>query len=59
MVDEGTEVKKGDWIATLDAATINEQMQRNSQDLAERRAEFNDAKIDSAIQLTTFTRRNC
>ncbi|HSH20884.1 MAG TPA: HlyD family efflux transporter periplasmic adaptor subunit, partial [Draconibacterium sp.] len=52
MVEEGTEVKKGEWIATLDAATITQQMQENSQELTERRAEFNDAKIDSAIQLT-------
>jgi len=52
LVEEGTEVKKGEWIATLDAATITEQMQNNSQELTERRAEFNDAKIDSAIQLT-------
>ncbi len=52
LVDEGTEVKKGDWIATLDAATITEQMQNNSQELSAKRAEFNDAKIDSAIQLT-------
>jgi len=52
LVDEGTEVKKGEWIATLDAATITEQMQNNNQELTERRAEFNDAKIDSAIQLT-------
>ncbi len=52
LVEEGTEVKKGDWIATLDAATITEQMQSNTQRLTERRAEFNDAKIDSAIQLT-------
>ncbi len=52
MVQEGTEVKKGEWIATLDAATINQQMQTNSQDLAKYLAELNDAKIDSTIQLT-------
>lgn len=52
LVAEGTEVKKGDWVATLDAATITQQMQRNSQDLATARAELNDAQIDSTIQLT-------
>lgn len=52
MVAEGTIVKKGDWVATLDAATINQQMQSNRQDLEKRRAELNDAKIDSTIQLT-------
>lgn len=52
LVAEGTIVKKGDWVATLDAAMITQQMQNNSQDLAKRKAELNDAKIDSTIQLT-------
>ncbi len=52
MVQEGTMVKKGEWVATLDAAAITEQMQNNTQDLDKRRAELNDAKIDSTIQLT-------
>jgi len=52
LVTEGTMVKKGDWVATLDAATINQQIQSNRQDLDKRRAELNDAVIDSTIQLT-------
>lgn len=52
MVQEGTIVKKGEWIATLDAAELNQQMQSNKQDLSKYMAELNDAKIDSAIQLT-------
>ena len=52
LIAEGTEVKKGDWVATLDAATITQQIQQNSQDLAKARAELNDAQIDSTIQLT-------
>lgn len=52
IVQEGTSVKKGDWVATLDAATINQQMQNNNEDLIQRRAELNDAKIDSTIELT-------
>jgi len=52
MVPEGTVVNKGGWIATLDAAEINQQMQSNRQDLTKYMAELNDAKIDSAIQLT-------
>lgn len=51
MVQEGTIVKKGGWIATLDAGTINQRMQSNTQELTKYRAELNDAKIDSAIQL--------
>ncbi len=52
LIAEGTEVKKGEWVATLDAATINQRIQSNSQQLAQARAELNDAQIDSTIQLT-------
>lgn len=52
LIAEGTEVKKGEWVATLDAATINQRIQSNSQELAKARAELNDAQIDSTIQLT-------
>ncbi len=52
LVEEGAIVKKGEWIATLDAAELNQQMQSNRQDLTKYMAELNDAKIDSAIQLT-------
>ncbi len=51
LIAEGSYVKKGDWVATLDAGTINQQMQSNQQDLDRRRAELNDAVIDSTIQL--------
>lgn len=52
IVQEGTIVNKGDWVATLDAAAINQQVQDNNQDLEKRRAELNDAKIDSTIELS-------
>lgn len=52
LVQEGSNVKKGDWIATLDIASITQQIQNNNEDLEKRRAEFNDAKIDSTIELT-------
>jgi multidrug efflux pump subunit AcrA (membrane-fusion protein) len=54
MVEEGTSVKPGDWVATLDAAQITQQIQNNQQDLDRQRAELNDAKIDSSIQLTAL-----
>ena len=54
LIQEGTKVKKGDWVATLDIASITQQIQNNNDDLERRRAEFNDAKIDSAIELTTL-----
>ncbi len=52
MVEEGTLVQQGDYVATLDAAEITQQMQNNNEDLQKHRAELNDAKIDSSIQLT-------
>jgi multidrug efflux pump subunit AcrA (membrane-fusion protein) len=54
LVEEGTSVKPGDWVATLDAAQITQQIQNNQQDLDRQRAELNDAKIDSSIQLTAL-----
>lgn len=54
LIEEGTKVKKGDWIATLDIAAITQQIQENNDELETRRAEFNDAKIDSAIELTNL-----
>jgi multidrug efflux pump subunit AcrA (membrane-fusion protein) len=54
LVEEGTLVRQGDYIATLDAAQITQQMQNNNQDLDKRRAELNDARIDSSIQLTSL-----
>lgn len=52
LIQEGSKVKKGDWVATLDIASITQQIQNNNEDLEKRRAEFNDAKIDSTIELT-------
>jgi multidrug efflux pump subunit AcrA (membrane-fusion protein) len=52
LVEEGTLVRQGDYIAALDAAQITQQMENNNQDLDRRRAELNDARIDSSIQLT-------
>jgi len=52
LVEEGTLVRQGDYIATLDAAQITQQLENNNQDLERRRAELNDARIDSSIQLT-------
>ncbi len=54
MVEEGTVVQPGDWVATLDAAEISQQIERNSQDLERVTAELNDAKIDSSITLTSL-----
>ncbi len=52
IVEEGTLVHAGGYVATLDAAEITQQMQNNNEDLQKHLAELNDAKIDSSIQLT-------
>lgn len=57
MVAEGTIVKKGDWVATLDQAAINQRIQENRDEMERRLAFLNDAKIDSTITLTTMRQR--
>jgi len=57
MVPEGTIVKKGDWVATLDQASINQRIQENREELERRKAFFNDAVIDSTITLTNMRQR--
>lgn len=52
LIEEGSIVKKGDWVATLDIDNINQQIQNNDDDMERRLAEFNDQKNDSAIELT-------
>jgi len=54
LTEEGTLVKKGEWVATLDIDNINQQVQHNNDEMERRLAEFTDAKIDSAIELTNF-----
>jgi multidrug efflux pump subunit AcrA (membrane-fusion protein) len=57
MVPEGTIVKKGDWVATLDQASITQRIQENRDELERRLAFLNDAKIDSTITLTNMRQR--
>ena len=54
LIQEGTLVKKGDWVATLDIASINRQIEENNDDIEEDLADFEDAKIDSTIELTNY-----
>jgi multidrug efflux pump subunit AcrA (membrane-fusion protein) len=52
LIQEGKLVKKGDWVATLDVDNLSQQMQQNNDEIERRLADFNDQKIDSAIDLT-------
>lgn len=54
LIEEGALVNKGEWVATLNIDNINQQIQSNNEEMERRLAEFNDAKIDSAIELTNF-----
>lgn len=52
MVPEGTIVKKGDWVASLDQININQRIQMNREALDLREANLKDAKIDTAVDLS-------
>jgi multidrug efflux pump subunit AcrA (membrane-fusion protein) len=51
LIQEGSLVKKDDWVATLDIENITQQIQSNGDESERHRVELNDAKIDSAIEL--------
>jgi len=52
IVDEGTQVKKGDFIPQLDPSNIMSRMRDYSQDLERRVADLNNSVIDSTVKLT-------
>jgi multidrug efflux pump subunit AcrA (membrane-fusion protein) len=54
LIEEGSLVKKGDWVASLDKDNITQQIQSNNDDLERRLADLKDAKIDTAIDLTNL-----
>lgn len=52
ILDEGTQVKKGDFIAQLDPNNIMSNMRSYTQDLERRVADLNNSVIDSTVRLT-------
>jgi len=52
IVDEGTQVKKGDFIAQLDPNNLMSNMRSYTQDLERRVADLNNSIIDSTVRLT-------
>lgn len=54
LVPEGTVVKKGDYVALLDQSTIKQNSQSTEEGLQKQAAAFNDAKLDSAVSLSTL-----
>lgn len=57
LVPEGTIVKKGDWVATLDQVNINQRIQLNMEELDRTAVQLEDAKIDSAVELSDLRQR--
>ena len=52
IVKEGTIVKKGDYVASLNPMSIEEQLKRRTENLVTMEADFENVKIDSSLVLT-------
>lgn len=51
IVDEGTEVEKGGFIASLDQSEIGDKIQKEQTDLQQTMSQFTQAKLDTALEL--------
>jgi HlyD family secretion protein len=51
IVDEGTVVKKGDWIATLDQSEFNTKLQDKQIDLEQKQSEYIQQQLDTTLQM--------
>jgi multidrug efflux pump subunit AcrA (membrane-fusion protein) len=51
MVDEGTVVKKGDYVARLDPAELSDRIQNEENDLVQSTSQYTQAKLDTALEL--------
>jgi len=51
MVDEGTVVKKGDYVARLDPAELSDRIQNEENDLVQTTSKYTQAKLDTALEL--------
>jgi HlyD family secretion protein len=51
IVDEGTVVERGDWIATLDKSEFNSKLQDEQLDLEQRQSEFIQVQLDTTLQM--------
>jgi multidrug efflux pump subunit AcrA (membrane-fusion protein) len=52
MVDEGTVVDSGDYVATLDHKAVEEQIKLAQDDMEKTLSEYEDSKIDSNLNLS-------
>jgi multidrug efflux pump subunit AcrA (membrane-fusion protein) len=51
MVEEGTVVKKGDFVARLDKAELSERIQNEENDLVQSTSQYTQARLDTALEL--------
>lgn len=51
LIEEGSIVEKGGFIASLDNSTLNDRISDRLNDLEQRQSEFTKAKLDTAINL--------
>jgi len=51
MIDEGTQVDSGDYVATLDHKAVEEQIKLAQDDMDRMLSEYEDSKIDSNLNL--------
>ena len=51
IVDEGTQVKKGDYIARLDQAELIDKIQNRENDLQQSLSKYTQTKLDTALEL--------
>ncbi len=51
LVDEGTVVKKGDYVAQLDASELSDRIENEENDLLQSSSEFTQARLDTALEL--------
>ncbi|MEN8115995.1 MAG: efflux RND transporter periplasmic adaptor subunit [Bacteroidota bacterium] len=52
LVEEGTYVDSGDYVATLDHQAVEEQLKSSMDELEKTLSEYNDSKIDSNLTLS-------
>ncbi|MGQ8337569.1 efflux RND transporter periplasmic adaptor subunit [Sunxiuqinia sp. A32] len=52
MIEEGTLVDSGDYVATLDHKTVEEELKKVQDDIEKTYSEYEDAKIDSMLTLS-------
>ena len=51
IVDEGTLVEKGDWIATLDKSEFNSKLQDEQLELEQKQSEYIQVQLDTTLQM--------